>query len=135
LTERLAVARARLSATVAQNRAIRARTSHARRHTLHIDDDPLVDARRAAAEMDNHRAALAALADQRAEAVRRAIAGGLSRSDVARSLGVTRQAITKLLTDRPGADMPGGRRGLERSTATGISTEPRSATTTRQRNR
>jgi hypothetical protein len=63
-------------------------------------DDALADARRAAAEMDGHRAALALLADQRARAVQRALAGGLSRSDVARSLGVSRQAITKLLTDR-----------------------------------
>jgi hypothetical protein len=49
--------------------------------------------------MDSHRGALALLADRRADAVRRAMAGGLSRSDVARSLGVTRQAITKLLAD------------------------------------
>jgi hypothetical protein len=157
LTERLAVARGRLSATMARNREIRARTTHPRSDSFQeairtrdvigqakgilmagglseeeafdalrrasqrahrkltaiaeefvhkttadspawVDgDDALADARRAAAEMDDHRGALALLADRRADAVRRAMAGGLSRSDVARSLGVTRQAITKLL--------------------------------------
>jgi DNA-binding NarL/FixJ family response regulator len=159
LTERLVMARGRLSATMARNREIRAHTTHPRTDSLQEairsrdvigqakgilmagglseeeafnvlrrasqrahrklaviaeefvrrtaktapdwadGEDPLADARRAAAEMDGHRAALALLADQRAEAVRRALAGGLSRSDVARSLGVTRQAITKLLAD------------------------------------
>jgi hypothetical protein len=157
------MSRARLSATMARNQAIRARTSHPRTDSLReairtrdvigqakgilmaggvseddafdalrrvsqrthrklttiaeefvqkttasslswtIGDDPLVDARRAAAEMENHRAALALLAEQRADAVRRAMANGLSRSDVARSLGVTRQAIAKLLSDHGGA--------------------------------
>jgi hypothetical protein len=39
----------------------------------------------------------AARADERADAIRKAIAGGLSRSEVARRLGVTPQAITKVL--------------------------------------
>lgn len=59
--------------------------------------DPLIRARRAAAQMETHRAALARLADERAEAVRDALAAGMSRSAVARELGVTPQAITKLL--------------------------------------
>lgn len=59
--------------------------------------DPLTRARRAAAQMDTHRAALARLAQERADAVREAIAGGMSRSAIARELGVTPQAITKLL--------------------------------------
>lgn len=59
--------------------------------------DPLTRARRAAARMDDHRAALARLASERAEAIREAIASGLSQADVARELGISRQAITKLL--------------------------------------
>jgi transposase-like protein len=47
--------------------------------------------------MDFHRAALARLGQERADAVRAAIDGGMSRSDVARALGVSPQAITKLL--------------------------------------
>lgn len=62
--------------------------------------DPLTRARNATAKMDTHRAALARLADERAEAVRDAIAAGMSRSAVARELGVTPQAITKLLLRR-----------------------------------
>ena len=57
-------------------------------------------ARRAAAHMDWHRSALATLADQRAQAVRDALGLGMSRTDVARALGVTPQAITKLLRNR-----------------------------------
>ena len=59
--------------------------------------DHVARARRLAAEMDIHRAAMARLAQERADAVREAIAGGMSRSDIARALGVSPQAITKLL--------------------------------------
>jgi DNA invertase Pin-like site-specific DNA recombinase len=59
--------------------------------------DPLTRARRAAAQMDSHRAALARLAQERADAVREAVAGGMKRSEVARQLGISPQAITKLL--------------------------------------
>lgn len=62
-----------------------------------MPSDPLTRARRAAARMDDHRAALARLADERVEAIREAIASGLSQADVARELGISRQAITKLL--------------------------------------
>lgn len=47
--------------------------------------------------MDTHRAALARLAQERADAIREALAGGLSQADVARELGVTRQAVSKAL--------------------------------------
>jgi transposase-like protein len=47
--------------------------------------------------MESHRAALARLAQERADAVREAVANGMSRSEVARQLGVSPQAITKLL--------------------------------------
>jgi transposase-like protein len=47
--------------------------------------------------MDSHRAALARLAQERADAVREAVAGGMKRSEVARQLGISPQAITKLL--------------------------------------
>lgn len=59
--------------------------------------DPLTRARRAAAQMDTHRAALARLGQERADAIRDALAGGMSRSQIARELGVSPQAITKLL--------------------------------------
>lgn len=59
--------------------------------------DPLTRARRTAAQMDTHRAAMARLAQERAEAVREAIATGMSRAEVARALGISPQAITKLL--------------------------------------
>jgi DNA-directed RNA polymerase specialized sigma24 family protein len=103
LAERLALARGRLSNTVARNREIRAlrKATTAKRPAWVDSDDALADARRAATEMDDHRAALALLADRRARAVRRAMGGGLSCSDVARSLGVTRQAISKLLRAFP----------------------------------
>jgi DNA invertase Pin-like site-specific DNA recombinase len=62
-----------------------------------MPSDPLTRARRAAAQMESHRAALARLAQERADAVREAVANGMSRSEVARQLGVSPQAITKLL--------------------------------------
>lgn len=63
-----------------------------------MQTDPLTKARRAAAQMDTHRAALARLAQERADAVRDAITAGMSRSEIARQLGVSPQAITKLLS-------------------------------------
>lgn len=59
--------------------------------------DALERARHAAAAMDTHRAAMARLAQERADAIREAIATGMSRSEVARALGVSPQAVTKLL--------------------------------------
>lgn len=59
--------------------------------------DPLTRARRAAARMDSHRAAMARLGQERADAIREALATGMKRSEVARALGVSPQAITKLL--------------------------------------
>jgi plasmid maintenance system antidote protein VapI len=107
LAERLEATRRQLQKTVARNREIRAEATGPRRTTTQKrsagfeTDDPLADARRAAAAMEEHRTALADLADRRARAVHRALARGQSRSDVARSLGVSRQAITKLLAGRP----------------------------------
>ena len=65
-----------------------------------MSTDPITRARRAAARMDTHRAALARLSEERADAVKDALADGMSRSDVARALGVSPQAITKLLRQR-----------------------------------
>jgi DNA-binding NarL/FixJ family response regulator len=39
------------------------------------------------------------LAAERREILRQLIAGGLSQADIARELGVTRQAISKMLAD------------------------------------
>lgn len=58
---------------------------------------PLDRARQASVAMDAYRGALAHLARERAEAIREALRSGMSRSEVARRLGVTPQTITKLL--------------------------------------
>lgn len=63
--------------------------------------DPLTRARHAAARIDECRAAMARLAEERADAIREAISEGMSQSDVARALGVSPQAISKALTSRP----------------------------------
>jgi DNA-directed RNA polymerase specialized sigma24 family protein len=98
LGELLAASRARLAENREQAKEIRARTRNLRiPRTPATAEDPLIIARRAAMEMERHRIALARLADQRAAAVRLAIGRGLSRAEVARRLGVTPQAITKLL--------------------------------------
>jgi DNA-directed RNA polymerase specialized sigma24 family protein len=47
--------------------------------------------------MDTHRAALARLADERAQAIRDALAGGMSQAEVAKALGITRQAVNQAL--------------------------------------
>jgi DNA invertase Pin-like site-specific DNA recombinase len=47
--------------------------------------------------MEQHLAAIARLADERAVAVRELLDNGLTRSEVARRLGVTPAVITKVL--------------------------------------
>lgn len=59
--------------------------------------DPWARARRATEEMERHLAAIAHLADERALAIQELLDGGLTRSEVARRLGVTPAVITKLL--------------------------------------
>jgi len=59
--------------------------------------DPWVRARRATEEMEEHLAAIARLADERAVAIRELLDDGLMRADVARGLGVTPAVITKIL--------------------------------------
>jgi DNA-binding NarL/FixJ family response regulator len=59
--------------------------------------DPLAVARRCAARMDTHRAALSRLADKRADAVRDALASGMSRTQIASELGITKQAVALIL--------------------------------------
>jgi DNA-directed RNA polymerase specialized sigma24 family protein len=59
--------------------------------------DPLERARLCIEDMEGHRQAIARLAEMRAEAIREALAEGMSRSEVARALGVSQAAITKLL--------------------------------------
>jgi ParB-like chromosome segregation protein Spo0J len=60
-------------------------------------EDPWARARNATAEMDRHLAAIARLADERALAIQELLDAGLTRSEVARGLGVTPAVITKLL--------------------------------------
>jgi DNA invertase Pin-like site-specific DNA recombinase len=59
--------------------------------------DPWARARRATGEMEEHLAAIARLADERALAVRELLDGGLTRAEVARRLGVTPATVTKIL--------------------------------------
>jgi len=59
--------------------------------------DPWARARKATAEMERHLAAIARLADERALAVQELLDRGLTRSEVARHLGVTPAVITKIL--------------------------------------
>lgn len=59
--------------------------------------DPWARARRATEEMDAHLEAIAQLADERAAAVRELLDLGLTRSEIARGLGVTPAVITKIL--------------------------------------
>jgi transposase len=70
--------------------------------------DPWVRARQATEEMEQHLDALARLADERAMAVRELLGRGLTRSEIARRLGVTPAVITKILK-RPAASGPDGR--------------------------
>ena len=72
--------------------------------------DPWVRARRATEEMEQHLAAIARLADERAVAIRELLDGGLTRTDVARRLGVTPAVVTKILKRPVVAD---GVRGLD----------------------
>ena len=60
-------------------------------------DDPWARARKATLEMEYHLSAIARLADERALAINELLDGGLSRSEVARRLGVTPAVITKIL--------------------------------------
>ncbi|MDQ1498357.1 MAG: hypothetical protein QOI86_1697, partial [Actinomycetota bacterium] len=60
-------------------------------------EDPWVRARRATDKMEQHLAAIAHLADDRAVAIHELLDLGLTRSEVARGLGVTPAVITKIL--------------------------------------
>ncbi|MGH9037938.1 MAG: hypothetical protein ACRD0O_19445 [Acidimicrobiia bacterium] len=62
-----------------------------------LSSDPWVRARQATEEMEQHLDALARLADERAIAVRELLGRGLTRSEIARQLGVTPAIITKIL--------------------------------------
>ena len=55
-------------------------------------------ARQATDEMEQHLAAIARLADDRAVAIRELLNHGFTRSEVARRLGVTPAVITKVLS-------------------------------------
>jgi transposase-like protein len=68
--------------------------------------EPLERIRAAAAEMERHRRALAALAAIRADAVNELLARGATQADVARELGVSPGAVAKLRARASGA--PGG---------------------------
>ena len=59
--------------------------------------DAWVRAQQATEEMERHLAAIARLADQRAIAIQELLDDGLTRSEVARRLGVTPAVITKIL--------------------------------------
>jgi DNA invertase Pin-like site-specific DNA recombinase len=58
---------------------------------------PWVRVPKATEEMERHRAAIARLADERALAIQELLDRGLTRSEVARGLGVTPAVITKIL--------------------------------------
>ena len=60
-------------------------------------EDPWVRAREATEQMEYHLAAIARLADERALAIQELLDHGLTRSEVARRLGVTPAVITKIL--------------------------------------
>ena len=59
--------------------------------------DSWARARGATAQMELHLAAIARLADERAVAIQELLDRGLTRSEVARGLGVTPAVITKIL--------------------------------------
>jgi hypothetical protein len=73
--------------------------------------DPWARARKATTEMEHHLSEIARLADERALAIQELLDQGLTRSEVARRLGVTPAVITKILK-RPvvGDVSPGGQR-------------------------
>jgi DNA invertase Pin-like site-specific DNA recombinase len=60
-------------------------------------NDPWSRTRQATHEMEQHLAAIARLADERALAIHELLDQGLTRSEVARGLGVTPAVITKIL--------------------------------------
>lgn len=60
-------------------------------------DDPWARARKATVEMEYHLSAIARLADERALAIQELLDWGLTRTEVARRLGVTPAVITKIL--------------------------------------
>jgi transposase len=70
-----------------------------------LSSDPWIRARQATEEMEQHLDALARLADERAIAVRELLGRGLTRSEIARRLGVTPAVITKILK-RPAVTRP-----------------------------
>jgi hypothetical protein len=87
--------------------------------------DPWDRARKATEEMERHLAAIARLADERALAIQELLDRGLTRSDVARDLGVTPAVITKILkrpvvrASSPAAD-PTGEARVATITMTGV---------------
>jgi predicted transcriptional regulator len=60
-------------------------------------DDPWARAHQATTQMEYHLSAIARLADERALAIQELLDRGLTRSEVARRLGVTPAVITKIL--------------------------------------
>lgn len=60
-------------------------------------EDAWARAGKATEEMERHLAAIARLADERALAIQELLDHGLTRSEVARRLGVTPAVITKIL--------------------------------------
>jgi len=81
-------------------------------------EDAWARARRATEEMEHHLAAIARLADERALAIQELLDRGLTRSEVARRLGVTPAVITKILKRPVAGDAPhDGRRAALAGTA------------------
>jgi predicted transcriptional regulator len=60
-------------------------------------EDPWARAHKATIQMEYHLSAIARLADERALAISELLDRGLTRSEVARRLGVTPAVITKIL--------------------------------------
>jgi transposase-like protein len=78
-------------------------------------DDAWARAQKTTEEMERHLAAIARLADERALAIQELLDHGLTRSEVARRLGVTPAVITKILKRPVLGDGSHARQHLERS--------------------
>lgn len=60
--------------------------------------DPLLRAKLCVEDMQAHRDAIARLAEMRVAAIREALGSGMSQYAVAKALGITPQAVAKILS-------------------------------------
>lgn len=85
------------------SRAARGMSRNGGNGTLTNLPDPMTEAVEAARMIEEHRGAMQAWAQVRANAIRGALASGMSQSDVARTLGVSRQIVSRMLATYDGA--------------------------------